>query len=83
MTIGNGDKYSFMIDNIDRKIRIAAFAWLSDQVEIHGDVLPRGLLAKGFIFENKPVPLVSPQGIFKPKMLDYPLTITTAPKGPY
>ncbi|MDR4499641.1 MAG: HNH endonuclease [Candidatus Scalindua sp.] len=27
--------------------------------------------------------LVSPQGIFKPKILDLPLSITTAPKGPY
>ncbi|MBL8097874.1 MAG: HNH endonuclease, partial [Anaerolineales bacterium] len=27
--------------------------------------------------------LVAPQGIFKPQILDLPLTITTAPKGPY
>ena len=69
--------------NIDQNIRIAAFSWLSDQVEIYGDVLPRDLIAKGFIFENKPIPLVSPQGIFKPKILDYPLTITTAPESHY
>ena len=29
------------------------------------------------------IPLVSPQGIFKPKQLDIPLTITTTPKSNY
>lgn len=29
------------------------------------------------------VPLLGPQGIFKPKVLDLPLSITTAPDGPY
>ena len=67
----------------DRKIRLAAFNWLSEQTHIHGDVLPRKLLAEGFPFEGMQIALVSPQGIFKPKFLDLPLTITTAPKGPY
>jgi putative restriction endonuclease len=67
----------------DEKIRLAAFNWLTEQTTIHGDVLPRTLLAKGFEFEGMQIPLMSPQGIFKPKFLDLPLTITTAPKGPY
>lgn len=38
----------------------------------------------GFEFEGKRIPLVSPQGIFKPQILpEIPLTITTAPSGPY
>ncbi len=32
---------------------------------------------------NQQIHLVSPQGIFTPKILDMPLSITTAPKGPY
>ncbi len=68
---------------LDHKIRLAAFNWLNEQIGIHGDVLPRKLLEKGFIFENNPVSLISPQGIFKPKVMNYPLTITTAPEGPY
>ena len=67
----------------DTLVRIAAFNWLSKQVNIHGDVLPRTLLHEGFEFEGHRVPLVAPQGIFKPKILDLPLSITTAPKGPY
>lgn len=47
-------------------------------------MLSRELLVKGFEFENQRVPLVSPQGIFKPQLLpEMPLSITTAPSGPY
>jgi len=71
----------FMINDI--AIRVATFNWLQDQVEIHGDVLPRDLLQKGFQFKGQRVPLVSPQGIFKPRLMDLPLTITTTPNSPY
>ena len=69
--------------SLDEKIRLAGFNWLRQQTDIHGDVLPRELLAEGFIFENERVPLVSPQGIFKPKIMELPLTITTTPKSRY
>ncbi len=69
--------------DIDLQVRLAAFNWLSEQVNIHGDVLPRKLLEQGFEFQGQRIPLVAPQGIFKPKILDLPLSITTAPKGPY
>jgi len=70
--------------DLDRRLRIAAFTWLSEQVNIHGDVLPRTILAQGFIFENQRIPLVSPQGIFKPRILpEYPLSITTTTSGHY
>jgi putative restriction endonuclease len=67
----------------DLQIRIAAFDWLSEQTDLCEDVLPRSLLQKGFLFQEQHVPLISPQGIFKPRVMDYPLTITTAPHGPY
>jgi len=68
----------------DSLIRAYAFSWLADQVAIHGDVLPRRpLLEKGFEFQGERVPLVSMQGIFKPRIMSLPLTISTAPKGPY
>lgn len=68
---------------IDLQVRLAAFNWLSEQVNSHGDVLPRKLLEQGFEFQGQRVPLIAPQGIFKPQILDLPLSITTAPKGPY
>ena len=70
--------------NRDERIRSATFAWLAEQVTVHGDVLPRRLLADGYVFEGERVPLLGPQGIFKPRVLqDVPLSITTAPAGPY
>jgi len=67
----------------DLQVRLAAFNWLSEQVNSLGDVLPRKLLQRGFEFQGQRIPLVAPQGIFKPQVLELPLSITTAPKGPY
>ncbi len=74
-----------MFDRLqDAKIRAAGFDWLSSQVESHGDVLPRKLLADGFTLEGTRVPLLGPQGIFKPRVFrEAPLSVTTAPEGPY
>jgi putative restriction endonuclease len=69
--------------DIDLQVRLAAFNWLSEQVNIHGDVLPRQLLQQGFEFQSQRIPLVAPQGIFKPQILELPISITTTPKGPY
>ena len=70
--------------DIDQKVRLAAFDWLSKETKAHGEVLPRSLLEQGFEFEGGRVPLVAPQGIFKPQVLpEMPLSITTAPSGPY
>ncbi len=68
----------------DAAVRKAAFDWLEAQCAIHGDVLPRAVLAEGFQFQGRRVPLVSAQGIFKPAVCpELPLTITTSPNGPY
>ena len=68
----------------DQKIRALAFQWLADQIDLHGDVLPRDLLAEGFHLDHVRVPLLGPQGIWKPKAINQiPLSITTAPDGPY
>jgi putative restriction endonuclease len=69
--------------DIDLQVRLAAFNWLSEQVNSHGDVLPRKLLEQGFEFQRQRIPLVAPQGIFKPQILDLPLSITTSPNSPY
>ncbi|MBI4879447.1 MAG: HNH endonuclease [Planctomycetes bacterium] len=68
----------------DTRVRAAAFDWLAAQVQVHGDVLQRKILAGGFFLDETRVPLVGPQGIFKPRVLrDVPLSITTVPEGPY
>lgn len=74
-----------MFDRVhDANVRTAAFEWLSAQVAQHGDVIPRKLLADGFTLEGRRIPHLGPQGIFKPGVLtEAPLSITTAPEGPY
>lgn len=69
----------------DKRVRLAAFDWLDQQIHIHGDVLPRTLLLQGFELDGQRIPLLSPaQGIFKPRVLaEIPLSITTTSKGPY
>lgn len=69
--------------DFDLQVRLAAFNWLSEQVNLHGDVFSRQSLQQGFEFQGQRIPLVAPQGIFKPQILELPLSITTTPKGPY
>ena len=69
---------------MDADVRIAAFDWLRGKADEFGDVLPRRELAEGFTFRGTRVPLVGPQGIFKPRVLPaMPLSITTTPRSPY
>lgn len=69
----------------DAAVRKAAFEWLEVQCALYGGTLPRDVLSEGFQFERQRVPLVAPQGIFKPAVCpELPLTITTSPSGgPY
>jgi putative restriction endonuclease len=70
--------------DLDQRVRLAAFQWLRAQMDIHGDVLPRSILAEGFVLDGVRVPLIGPQGIFKPGIMrQAPLSITTIPGGPY
>lgn len=64
-----------MNNDLDTAIRLAAFRWLGEAVAVHGDVLPRTLLQRGFEFQDERIPLVSPQGIFKHRPMDLPLSI--------
>jgi putative restriction endonuclease len=50
----------------ETKIRVAAFQWLQEKVNQFGSTLSRVLLERGFEFQGQRIPLVSPQGIFKP-----------------
>jgi putative restriction endonuclease len=78
MTQGGARRHSNA--DLDARVRSAAFAFLTEETALHGDTLPRSLLTEGFQLEGQRVPLLGPQGIFKPAILpDLPLSITTAP----
>ena len=67
----------------DGLVRAAAFAWLDRLESVHGDVLPSRVLAEGFTLGRERVFVMSPQGIFTPRMLTAPLSIRTVHDGPY
>ena len=69
--------------DLDSAVRVAAFNFLKEQTALHGgSVLPRRVLEQGFEFAGRRVPLVAPQGIFKPAICELPLSITTVPEIP-
>src|SRR5881409_1208683 len=70
-----------MPDDRDAAVRLRAFDFLTDQRRRFGEAsIPRSILERGFDFDGVRVPLIGPQGIFKPALLpELPLTITTAP----
>ena len=73
-----------MVDlSFDWQVRLAAFAWLRERTASSDQVLCREHLVEGFHFQGQRVPLLSPQGIFKPAILDLPLSIVTTPGSPY
>ena len=67
----------------DRSVRQATSEWLDEQTDVYGYSLDRTILANGFEFQGEQIRLVGPQGIFKPKCLELPLSITTVAGGPY
>ncbi len=71
-----------MIGVADNRIRNAVFDWLTEQRSQFGEALPRRAL-ESFELDGRRVPLVGPQGIFKPAICELPLSITTVAGGPY
>lgn len=70
---------SAAVDDPDLRVRLAAFAFVDNLRGQGADLLPRSVLAAGFSFEGQRVPLLGPQGIFKPRLCRLPLSITTVP----
>ena len=69
--------------SVDAEIRSAAFSWLAEQAARHGDAVPTETLRAGFTYRGERVTLMGPSGIWKPRVLALPLSITSVPNGPY
>lgn len=67
----------------DDQIRMAAFKWLEEQSVVYDDVLPRKLLEQGYKFRGERITLVGPRGIWKPRSMTLPISITSIVDGPY
>ena len=46
----------FVSGELDQRARLAAFQWLRALMDVHGEVLPRSLLAEGFTLDGVRVP---------------------------
>lgn len=67
-------------NDLDARVRAEAFLFLEGLQTSHPDSIPFRLLQQGFQFEGTRVPLIGPQGIFKPGVLsEMPLSFYTAP----
>lgn len=67
-------------DQRDHAVRQRAFDFLRDHTAQLSEVMPWAVLSGGFQFDGMRVPLVGPQGIFKPAVLpEMPLSIATKP----
>lgn len=80
--------YYFILDGqmtpMEDQIRLAAFTWLQNQCKMFGEILPRNLLANGFIFQGERITLLGPSGIWKPKQFRIiPISFTSIINGPY
>jgi len=67
---------------VETEIRRQAFSFLADAVQSRGEVLPWDLLTRGFVFRGERINLIGQTGIWKPKQLSLPISITTAPSNP-
>lgn len=67
----------------DTAVRLAVFKYLERLRIAHGQILSWADLQRGFYYDSHPVPLIGAKGIWKPKILDLPISIATSPGRPY
>ena len=73
-----------MEDSHSAAIRMQVFEWLKERIVLKGDVLTRKELESECVLDGEVIPLLGPQGIFKPKVIQYfPISITTSANSPY
>jgi len=64
-------------------VRVAAFQYLEQLRTVHGDVLPWRALTHGFVFDGQQIVLIGQAGIWKPRVLQLPISLSTSPSNPY
>jgi putative restriction endonuclease len=67
----------------DFEIRLAAFKWLEHQSLLNEEILSHNSLVNHFHFKGESIILLGAKGIWKPKIMNLPISITTIDSGPY
>lgn len=66
------------------EVRLSAFQWLEEQTAYYdGSILPRLVLERGFSYQSERITLIGAKGIWKPRQMQLPISITTVYGGPY
>lgn len=68
---------------MDDPIRMHAFHWLAERALQNDYVFSRNDLENGFSFQGNRITLVGPRGIWKPKVMTLPISITSTNDGTY
>lgn len=68
---------------MDTQIRLAILEWLNEQIAIRGNVMDSKTLYQGFSYKGEVVHLAGSKGIWKPKQLQYPISIASDPNSIY
>jgi putative restriction endonuclease len=71
-----------VIGTADAGVRRAVFDWLTEQREQHGEAMRRSSL-ENWMLGGRRIPLLGPQGIWKPAACELPISIATVVHGPY
>jgi putative restriction endonuclease len=76
---------SRLVHAVDRDwlLRQHAFRVVEELVAEHGETLPWSALARGFDFDGARVTVIGARGIWKPALMELPLSISTSPSDPY
>jgi len=67
----------------DTAVRIAVFKYLDNLRLVQGQIFSWSSLQSGFKYKSETVSLIGAKGIWKPKILDLPISIATSPNRPY
>lgn len=68
---------------VDQELRTQAFLWLRDVSAKYDYVVARSALQEGFTYRGHQIHLLGPSGIWKPKVFELPISVTTTTRGPY
>ncbi len=68
---------------VDDVVRSAVFLWLQEQADIYDYVIPRTVLEQGINLDGTRITIIGAAGIWKPRVCELPLSITSTSNGPY
>jgi hypothetical protein len=67
--------------DLDQRVRATAFAFLTEQTQLYGEVLPYAILLTGFTFSGTRVPLINTDQAHQYRPIQCPRLMAPAGEG--